>query len=56
MKLITRMYLLPKARECGTVTTLLHTSEIGGAEDNYSQGNICFLIAYLNTIYNKFKE
>jgi hypothetical protein len=41
MNLITRMYLLPKARECGTPTTLLHTPAIGGAEDNRSQDHLC---------------
>ena len=47
MKLISRMYLLPKAREYGVVTTLLHTPEVGGAEDKYSEEHICFLIAYI---------
>jgi len=50
------MYLLPKGRERGTVTTLLHTPAVCGAEDNYCQRKFCFLIAYLHTIYNKFKE
>jgi hypothetical protein len=49
MKLITPMYLPPKARACGTVTTLLHTPAIGGAEDNCCQEQICFLIVYLHT-------
>jgi hypothetical protein len=50
------MYVLPKARECGAVTTLLHTPAIGGVEDNYSQEQPCFLIAYLHKRYNKSKE
>jgi hypothetical protein len=50
------MYLLPKAREYGAVTTLLHTPAICGAKDNYSQKQPHVLIAQFHTRYNKFKE
>jgi hypothetical protein len=36
------MYLLPKARECGAVTTLLHTPAVDVAEDKYSKEHLCF--------------